>query len=195
MKIEIRSDCVAISGYVNVPGRLSRPVNTPRGRVIETIAQGAFKNAISRAKNIQLMLDHKRPIADTATGNLKVKEDEIGLYADAIITDSETVAGARAGKLRGWSFGMKNVKDNVETRAEGELPVRTVTEFELSEITLSLNSRPFYSATSLEVRADEDEEEIEYRASSDREIETINKTTMQERKDILKKLKERNHES
>ena len=37
MKAELRADGLHISGYVNVPGRESRPVLTPRGKVIEII--------------------------------------------------------------------------------------------------------------------------------------------------------------
>lgn len=195
MKIEIRSDSVTVSGYANVPGRLSRPVNTPRGRVLETIAQGAFEKAIKKAGNIVLKLDHRREIAETRSGSLTAKEDEIGLFVSAIIVDPETVAGAKSGKLRGWSFGMRNVKDNIENRAD-ELPIRTVEEFDLTEITLSLNSRPFYSATSLEVRADESGlDEIEYRAFEDNEVKMLDKTSLQEKKEILKKMKEKKYES
>ena len=32
MRAELRADGLHISGYVNVPGRTSRPVMTPRGR-------------------------------------------------------------------------------------------------------------------------------------------------------------------
>lgn len=94
--------------YVNVPGRMSRPVLTPRGKVIEVIA------------------------------------------------------GARDGKLKGWSFNMKKAVDEIEEKAD-DLPIRRVKSFEIDEVTLVMNRIPVYSATSIEVRAG-GEEEVETRA-------------------------------
>ena len=125
MRAELRADGLHISGYVNVPGRTSRPVMTPRGRVIEVIEQRAFAEAISRAGNIRLLLDHNqsRVLASTEDGTLKAREDEIGLRAESVVTDAEVIAGAKAGKLKGWSFNMRNVTDSIEERAEG-LPIK-----------------------------------------------------------------------
>ncbi len=162
MKAEIRADGLHISGYVNVPGRESRPVITPRGKVIEVIEQRAFQRALQKVDNIDLLVDHERKIASTKEGNLKVWEDEIGLRAEAIITDKEVIEGAKQGKLKGWSFNMMKVVDEIEERA-GKLPLRRVKDFVMTEITLALRTLPVYSATSIEVRAEE-EEEIEVRA-------------------------------
>ena len=162
IKAEIRADGLHISGYVNVPGRESRPVITPRGKVIEVIEQRAFQRALQKVDNVDLMVDHERKIASTKEGNLKVWEDEIGLRAEAIITDKEVIEGAKQGKLKGWSFNMMKVVDEIEERA-GKLPLRRVKDFVMTEITLALRKLPVYSATSIEVRAEE-EEEIEVRA-------------------------------
>lgn len=165
MRAELRSDGLHISGYVNVPGRASRPVLTPRGKVIEIIEQRAFGEAIKRAGNIQMLLDHNhsRVLASTSDGSLRVAEDAVGLRAESIVTDEEVIVGAKQGKLRGWSFDMRNVKDEIEERAEG-LPIRHVKSFDMSEITLVMNRNPVYSSTSIEVRADNAEEEVETRA-------------------------------
>lgn len=164
MKAELRADGLHISGYVNVPGRKSRPVMTPRGKVIEVIEQGAFSDAIKRATEVRMLLDHNenRVLATTKNGTLKLKEDEIGLRAESVVTDAETIEGAKAGRLRGWSFGMRHVVDAVEERA-GQLPVRRVKSFDMNEITLVMNRMPVYSSTSVEVRA-EGEEDVETRA-------------------------------
>jgi len=162
MKAEIRADGLHISGYVNVPGRESRPVITPRGKVIEVIEQRAFQRALQKVDNVDLMVDHERKIASIKEGNLKVWEDEIGLRAEAIITDKEVIEGAKQGKLKGWSFNMMKVVDEIEERA-GKLPLRRVKDFVMTEITLALRKLPVYSATSIEVRAEE-EKEIEVRA-------------------------------
>ncbi len=164
MRAELRADGLHISGYVNVPGRESRPVLTPRGKVIEVIEQRAFARAIERAGVIRMLLDHdkSRVLASTAEGTLSVQEDEVGLRAESVITDEKVIAGAKEGRLKGWSFNMKNVRDSIEERAEG-LPVRHVRDFDMDEITLVMNKVPVYSSTSIEVRADT-EEEIETRA-------------------------------
>lgn len=107
MNIEIRADGAHISGYVNVTEKRSRPVITPHGRVIEVIEPRAFSGALERAQNIVLTRDHAPApvLAETRSGTLRLCEDEIGLHYDALVTDPDTVAEARAGKIRGMSFG------------------------------------------------------------------------------------------
>lgn len=166
-KAELRADGLHISGYVNVPGRESRPVMTPHGRVIEIIEQRAFAKAIERAGNINMLLDHDplRILASTQANTLTVREDAVGLRAESVVTDPEVIEGARHGKLRGWSFNIRNPKDTLEQRAEG-LPIRHITDLDMDEITLVMNKVPVYSSTSIEVRADT-EESVEYRAGED----------------------------
>lgn len=163
IKAEIRADGLHISGYVNVPGRESRPVITPRGKVIEVIEQRAFQRALQKVDNVDLKVDHERTIASTKEGTLKAYEDEVGLRAEAVVTDEEVIQGAKAGKLKGWSFNMLKVVDEIEERA-GKLPLRRVKDFLMTEITLALKKIPVYSATSIEIRAEE-EEEVEIRAA------------------------------
>ena len=167
LNIEIRGDGAQICGYVNATEKKSRPVITPRGRVIEEIEPRAFQAAIDRAENVTMTKDHEQApiLAETRAGTLKLWEDDIGLYADAVVSDPETVAEARAGKIKGWSFGMRNVVDSVEERPEG-LPLRKVTALDLDHITLVVRKNPIYSATSVEVRA-EGEVETEIRSAED----------------------------
>ena len=171
MRAELRADGLHISGYVNVPGRESRPVMTPHGRVIEIIEQRAFQKAIERADNIRMLLDHDpaRILASTQDNTLTVREDAVGLRAESVVTDPEVIDGARAGKLRGWSFNIRNPKDTLEQRAEG-LPIRHITDLDMDEVTLVMNKVPVYSSTSIEVRADTDEA-VEYRADFPDEID------------------------
>lgn len=74
-------------------------------------------------------------LAETRAGNLELYEDNIGLHYDAVITDEQTVAEARAGKIKGMSFGMKNVVDTVEQRADA-LPLRKISDLDIDHITL-----------------------------------------------------------
>lgn len=165
MKIEIRANDAVISGYVNVTGKKSRPVMTPHGRVIEEIEPRAFEEALARAGEVTLTVDHDKGhiYASTTDNSLILREDEIGLHAEVTIRDKELCALARAGKIRGWSFGMYNVRDTVEARAD-ELPLRRISALDLDHVSLIVGMNPVYSATSVEVRAD-GETEMEERAS------------------------------
>ena len=149
MNIEVRADGARITGYVNVTEKKSRPVITPRGKVIEEIEPRAFAEAINRAGNITVTL----------------KEDAIGLHADVLIKDKDLIELAKKGKIRGWSFGMYNVKDSMEERAD-DLPIRHIKALDLDHLTLVVKKSPIYSATSVELRAGEDIE-LETRASLD----------------------------
>ena len=171
MQVEIRADGVHIEGYVNVPGRESKPVITSKGqRVIEVIEPRAFQRAIEKSSNICATLDHNksRVLAQTNDGTLELREDNVGLRAKTIITDPEVVEAARQRKLKGWSFGMAKIIDKIEERA-GDLPLRKVKDLTLDHVTIILHKNPAYAATSIEMRADNEPEEIETR-SDDAEV-------------------------
>ena len=155
MRIEIRADGARITGYVNVTEKKSRPVITPHGRVVEEIEPRAFGDAIQRAGNITLTVDHDdtHVYASTESGTMQLTEDDIGLHADVTITDPELIRLAKTGKIRGWSFGMYNVVDTLEERAD-DLPLRKISALDLDHLTLVVNKTPVYAATSVEVRAD-----------------------------------------
>lgn len=167
MNIEVRADGARITGYVNVTEKKSRPVITPRGKVIEEIEPRAFAEAISRAGNITVTVDHDKShiYASTDDGTVTLKEDAIGLHADVLIKDKDLIELAKKGKIRGWSFGMYNVKDSMEERAD-DLPIRHIKALDLDHLTLVVKKSPIYSATSVELRAGEDIE-LEARASLD----------------------------
>jgi HK97 family phage prohead protease len=158
MKIEIRADNTAqITGYVNTVERKSRPVITPHGKCIEVVQERAFEKAIEVSGNVNVTVDHDNThiYASTDSKTLELYEDGIGLHASVIITDKSVIELAKTGKIKGWSFGMYNVVDELEQRA-GELPIRHIKSLHLDHITLVVNKTPCYSATSVELRADED---------------------------------------
>lgn len=164
MKIENRADGLHITGYVNVTGKLSHPVITPHGKVIETIEERAFEKALGKSGDIYVSVDHDsgNAYAHTSDGTLELHEDAIGLHANVLITDPIVIDMAKNGKIKGWSFGMYNVIDDLEQRADG-LPIRHVKDFVLDHITLVKDKNPCYSATSVEYRA-ENEVNIECRS-------------------------------
>lgn len=158
MRIEIRSDSVVLDGYVNAVDRESKPIPTVNGRFIEKIKPGAFQRSLNSRENIDLLLNHdkNRKLGSTKEGNLELFEDNIGLRAICTITDSEVIEKAKNNQLRGWSFGFYTKKDRWEKFKDG-YDKRTVEELDLFEVTIVDNTRnPAYSATSIEVREDEE---------------------------------------
>lgn len=155
MNVEIRNGKARISGYVNAVGRDSRPIPTATGEFVEMIEPGAFGDALKRATNVDIMLNHDRKFGSTTEGNLKLKEDTIGLYAETETDDAEVVRAAKEGRLVGWSFGMYVGKQEMESR-EGKIPRRHVQQLDLEEVSIIDNRKlPCYAGTSVECRAGE----------------------------------------
>lgn len=174
MKIEVRADGAHISGYVNATEKKSRPVMTPHGRCVEIIEPRAFEKALERGGDIGVTIDHDgtHVYARTDDGTCTLFEDAIGLHADVLIRDPTVIELAKTGRIRGWSFGMYNVVDELESRADGELPIRHIKALDLDHITLVVNKIPAYSATSVELRADE-ERILEERADMEKPQITV----------------------
>lgn len=158
MRIEIRNDSVLLDGYVNAVGRDSKPIITPHGKVVEQIEPRAFERALSRASNVDLLLNHRkdRKLGSTTEGNIQLFEDNIGLRAIATVTDAEVIQKAREKKLKGWSFGQFVNKDKLEERAN-DIPRRHVEDLDLFEVSI-IDDRmsPCYVGTSIEQRADKE---------------------------------------
>ena len=155
MRIEVRSDSVLIDGYVNAVGRDSRPMRDKNGeRYVEQIVPGVFKRALSK-NEVKILLNHdeNRALGSTET-NLTLQEDAIGLRATAEITDAEVLQKAKAGKLRGWSFGFYEKDASEEDMANG-LKRRFVEEMVLVEVSIIDERKiPCYEGTSIETRAE-----------------------------------------
>jgi len=156
MRIEIRSDSVILDGYVNATNRESRVLPSPKGPFVEQIMPRTFERALMTNPNVELLFNHdkNRKLGSTATGELQLREDNIGLRATATITDTEIIDKARKNELRGWSFGFQALRDNWQTREDG-MAKRTVEEMYLAEVSV-LDKVPAYIATSIEARGEED---------------------------------------
>jgi HK97 family phage prohead protease len=154
MRIEIRSDSVVLDGYVNAVGRMSRVLRSPKGEFREAIVPKTFERALSKGENVDLLFNHlpNRKLGSIAQGNLELREDNIGLRAIATVTDQEVIDKARAGDLRGWSFGMHVNKDNWSDGEDG-VQKRMVEDIDLMEVSL-LDKEPAYIATSVECRGE-----------------------------------------
>lgn len=158
MRVEVRNDSVKIEGYVNAVGRDSRVMTDVRGgKFVEQVCPGAFQRAINSAGDIEIRANHEYEVGSLKQGNLSLKEDNIGLFAKADITDEAVVAAARAGNLRGWSFGFRAKKDRFEPTNEDGLERRFLDEIDLLEVSILTNKTPAYYGTSIEARDEEDE--------------------------------------
>ncbi len=164
MQIEMRNDgSLEISGYVNAVDRYSKELYSEKGKFIEKVKPETFSKALARADNIDMLLNHdvRCKLASTMNQTLELREDNIGLYAKAIIYDKAVIQEAKEGNLKGWSFGFRALSDTWEE----EQPVarRTLEDIDLMEVSL-LTIEPAYIATSVQVRS----ENIEQRCTKDR---------------------------
>lgn len=157
MKIEIRSENEAfISGYVNAVERESKLLSkklSPYAEkdFVEKIRAGTFRKALENADNIQLRFNHNAVLGDTKSENLRLKEDNIGLYAEAVITDKSVIREMRD-KLQGWSFGFSVNHDEWSERDENT-QCRIIDDIDLHEVSL-LTVSPAYAGTSVEMRGE-----------------------------------------
>ena len=167
MQMEMRNDgSLEISGYVNAVDRYSKELYSERGKFIEKVKPETFNRALARADNVDMLLNHdvRHKLASTMNQTLELREDNIGLYAKAIIHDKTVIQEAKEGNLKGWSFGFRALSDTWEE----EQPVarRTLEDIDLMEVSL-LTIEPAYIATSVQVRA----EGVEQRSRPDGVVE------------------------
>lgn len=184
MRVLIRNDAVIIDGYVNVVERESKKLTTRVGKFVEKIKQGAFKKALEKRSDVAVLLNHEpsRILASTGSGTATLKEDQIGLYCRAEITDAEVIKKAKEKKLSGWSFGFLPLKEE-RGSSRGDFEQREIIELDLKEVSI-LDDRktPAYPATSIQMRSDDGEEEIEVRYVDD-DIEFEDLTEERDKKD------------
>lgn len=167
MQMEMRNDgSLEVSGYVNAVDRYSKELYSERGKFIEKVKPETFNKALARAENIDMLLNHdvRHKLASTMNQTLELREDNIGLYAKAIIHDKTVIQEAKEGKLKGWSFGFRALSDTWEE--EQPIARRTLEDIDLMEVSL-LTIEPAYIATSVQVRA----EGIEQRSRPDGVVE------------------------
>lgn len=141
---------------------------------------------MQRADKVNILLNHNwdKKIGDTSS-NLKLKEDVIGLRAHAELTDKEVIKLAKENKLRGWSFDM--VKPTaIRAEQENGLPIRTVTDFDINEVSLISNMKPWYNSTTVETRADG--ETVKELRAEEFDTEVINYLNQNKNKQELKKM-------
>lgn len=158
MEIRVNNDSVEIVGYVNAIERNSKPLYSRMGQFVERVCKGAFKKALHRATNVEMLLNHnpERVLANTRDGSLELTEDNIGLLARATVTDKDVVEDARNGNLVGWSFGFEDVDVERSIDEDTGLPLRKLRDLVLHEVSvLNREKTPAYDGTLVTCRSDD----------------------------------------
>ena len=147
-----------IGGYINVTNRESETLyNKKNGKYFkEIMTSGVFEDALERAEEIPLLLEHNwdEKLASTTLGDLKLREDNIGLRFEATIKDESLYQKIKAGIINSCSFGFKVLRERVEC-INSKLDRRFVDAIELLEVSLVKN--PAYVGSLCESRSYEDE--------------------------------------
>jgi HK97 family phage prohead protease len=135
---------MTFSGYAAVFNSNSEPLP-----FIERIAPGAFRGSLKNRNDIKLLWNHDsgQPLGSTRAGNLRLTEDDRGLYVEATLPNTSLGRDVRelvASKIvDSMSFGFTVANGGDEWSADGS--TRTLTKVVLREV--SIVSFPAYSAT------------------------------------------------
>ena len=150
---EVKLKSITLKGYVNVVGRGSKILNhLKNGDFIEIITPGTFEEALRRARDVDLLLNHnwERKLGSLNDGNIELFEDNIGLRIKAQIFDNEVINKAKNKQLSGWSFKFTPIE---EKWVEGKdyQKKRYIRKIDLREISLlDIQQIPAYLGNSVE---------------------------------------------
>lgn len=144
---EIRATGRELAGYAAVFGAEARI-----GNFVETIAPGAFRDAL--AADVLALLDHDpgKVLGRTRSGTLRLAEDDRGLAFALDLPDTQAgrdvAALAARGDLGGMSFGFIVPEDGESWQGNR----RTLRRVQLGEISV-VSAWPAYPGTEVALRA------------------------------------------
>lgn len=142
----LRASGRTLTGYAAVFG-----TETRMGSFTERIAPGAFSKSLASGRDILALLDHRADVllGRTASGTLKLSEDDKGLRFDLELPDTQAgrdlVALAERGDLGGMSFGFI-AEDEAWTGNTRELR-----QVDLREVSV-IQAFPAYQQTEISLR-------------------------------------------
>ena len=137
-----------LSGYAAVFNDDSVPLP-----FIERIAPGAFRKTLSETPDVRLLINHEGlPLARTKNGTLRLTEDQVGLYMDADLPDTQAARDlytlVERGDVDQMSFAFRVIRQKWnEDRSR-----RVLTELSLSDGDVSVVTYPAYPTTTVEAR-------------------------------------------
>ncbi|CAH1672016.1 HK97 family phage prohead protease [Chelatococcus asaccharovorans] len=141
---------VTVVGYAAVVGEIA----DIGGYFHEVLAPGAFTETLKTA-DVRAYFDHDRGrvLGRKSAGTLRLSEDAKGLAVEIDLPDTSDGRDVRVlierGDVSGMSFGF--VVTRQEWDETGDIPVRTIHEVELHEV--SIVSEPAYDGTSIAMRS------------------------------------------
>lgn len=158
--IEIRAagedGVIAIRGHAAVFNRYSQPLYSFfEGRFVEQIAPGAFAKTLAE-HDIRLLINHDPNLilARTASGTLRLSEDNIGLAVDADMAPTsyarDLALSIERGDVSQMSFRFEALQEDWSETSEGT-PLRTVLEAKLYDN--SIVTFPAYTDTDVALRS------------------------------------------
>lgn len=138
-----------LSGYAAVFNDASVPLPFK-----ESIAPGAFRKTLTETPDVRLLINHEGlPLARTKNGTLTLREDDRGLYMDAVIADTQEGRDlytlVQRGDLDQMSFAFRVVRQ----KWSEDRSTRLLTELSLADGDVSVVTYPAYPTTSVEARA------------------------------------------
>lgn len=123
----------------------------------EMVTPGAFTKTLKERDDVRLLIDHdpSKVLARTASGTLKLAEDEIGLRAQSELDlEDPDVQGIRVKMRRGdvnqMSFGFRVIRQ--EWDESQDPPLRILKEVSLQDGDVSIVTYPAYTQTDAQVR-------------------------------------------
>lgn len=126
------------------------------GAFREQIAPGAFDRSLRENPDVLALWNHdpSRILGRTVPGTLALKPDRVGLWFELTpneaTPDGQTALGAvERQDVAGCSFGFFVCSERWDEGSDSELPLRTILEAELVEITLT--GFPAYEQTSAKI--------------------------------------------
>jgi uncharacterized protein len=142
-----------IAGYASIFNSPSQDL----GGFVEVIRPGAFKKSLANGADIRCLFNHSEDmiLGRTASGTLRVYEDEVGLRFECDLPDTsyanDLLVSIRRSDVNQCSFGFYCLRDNWVNISEAPGVMREVIEadvFDVSPVTY-----PAYLETSLSARS------------------------------------------
>ena len=125
--------------------------------IIERIANTAFDRALKEKQDVVCRFDHEEPLGRSSSGTLRMKVDNIGLYYECDVPDTQcgrdTATLIERGDIQGSSFAFRATV--VEWMDEGESgSVRMIKDCNLYDVGPVVF--PAYASTTTGVRSADD---------------------------------------
>lgn len=126
------------------------------GEFYEIVRKGAFKKALSTNPDVRFLVNHdpSRMLARTASGTLRLREDDVGLRFEADLPNTtlgrDTAEQVSRGDLREMSFDFKKIKDTWTEDVTKKETVRELIEVTIRDV--SLATYPAYPDTEASLR-------------------------------------------